>query len=334
MSEIRRRRLALGGALLAAATALTACAPEPAPEMTTPPPPEFAPPAVTEERAQEILAQVEEQIAAADTSGDVEQMRGRVTSPAIDFRQTQYALQTATGGAQTPVPLATDSDIFVVTATDTWPRSILAVSDVVEGSPVRLYLGLVQDAPRDPYRLVAWSRLLPGVQTPTFATAEIGSAPIADDQSELRVTPTDALAQLADVIANPGSEFAAGFGEDPFRLAINAEADGLRQAIGELGEVGSEAVAGEPVFAIATADGGALVMGVVEQAYTLRKTVPDATVTLSPEWSAFVGDEPLDAAARATYRQMVTLSIPPADADTPIQVLGAERVLASVERVE
>jgi hypothetical protein len=335
MSTSRRRGPILGAVLLTAGVLLAGCAEEPAPELTPEPAPEFAPPAVSEERAQEILDQVEEQVSAADTSGDVEQMRARVTSPAIDFRQTQYALQTATGGAELPLPLTTESDVLVVTATDSWPRSVLAVSEPVADSTVRHYYGLVQENPRAAYQLVSWSRLLPGVPTPTFATAEIGSAPIADDQAELAMPPADALARLADVMANPASEFAGDFADDPYRTFLNAEVDGLRQGVAVAGELSTSATSAGPDFAIATADGGALVMGTVEITQTLRKTVEGSTLPLPDSWAVLDAPGPVEAAASATYRHLVTVYVPPASSpDAQLQFLGVERVLASVARTE
>ncbi|PWD52194.1 hypothetical protein C8046_17660 [Serinibacter arcticus] len=331
----RRRRLSAAGAVLATSLLLAGCAEEVAPTLVAEPPPEFAPPAVSEERAQEVLDEVEDQIAAADAAGDIEQMRARVVAPAIDFRATQYALNTATGGADVPLPLTTDSDVFVVTATDSWPRSILAVSNPGEGSTVRLYLGLTQNSPREDYQLVSWSRLLPGVETPVFATAEIGSAPVTADQEGLLATPADALTRLAAVLTDPADPASAEFEEDPFRPFLTAELDGLRQSVQVAGEVSSASTPGAPVFAIATADGGALVMGTVDSTVTLRKTIEGAELTLGGQIAALGGAEPVEAAAVATYQQMVTVYIPPAGGEqTQMRLLGVDRVLASVTRTE
>lgn len=331
--QSRRRGLSLAAAALAAGVLLSGCAEEVPPVLVPEAAPEFAPPAVTEERAKTIFEEVELAIAASDAAGDAELMRPRVTSPAIDFRATQYALQSATQGAEVPQSLWTDSEVFVITATDSWPRSVLAVSNPSEGSTLRFYLALTQDGPRDPYRLVAWSRLLPGVETPSFATAEIGSAPMTADQEGLVATPTDALTRLAEVMTDPASPSAGEFGDDPFRTFLTSELDGLKQAVVTAGEASTASVAGAPVFAIATADGGALVMGTVDSTVTLRKTIEGSKLALVGPMASLGGPEDVEDSAVAGYKQMVTLYIPPAGAETPqIQLLGAERVLASVTR--
>lgn len=329
-----RRRLAvvLGTALVAGV--LAGCAPEPVPAFTPPPIPEYAPPAVTADRAHEILEAIETVIAEGDASADADALSPRVTGPALEIRRSEYALQSATEGSRLPQSLWTDSDVTVITATDSWPRSILAVSNSRPDSTVRLYLGLVQDGPRDPYRLVAWSRLLPGVTTPTFASAEIGSAPVAADEAGLAQLPADALTHLADAFTNPESEYTGEFEADRFREFLANELAGLRSGIEVAGEVSSSSTAGPVVFAIGTADGGAVVMGTIDTTVTLRKTISGAELTLAGEMASLGGTGPVAAAANATYRQMVTVYVPPAGTDAKLQLLGAERVLASVERVD
>lgn len=324
----------LAGAVLAGALLLTACAEEPAPVFTPPPVPEFAPPALTDAQASAVLEQVEQVVAEADAATDASLLEPRVAEAAAAFRGTEYALQSATEGSWTPQEIWTDSDIFVVTATDTWPRSVLAVSNPTAGTTVRLYLGLVQDGPRDPYRLVAWSRMLPGVETPTFVDPEIGSAPVTADQSGLRVTPVAALDQLAAIFTDPAGDAAADWGEDPFREFLATELEGLRTGVEVAGEVSTTTTAGEVIFGIGTAEGGAVVMGTAQTVLTLRKTIEGAELTLAGEMAALGGEEAVEAAANAVYDEMVTLYIPPEGSDAPLQLLGVERVLASVDRVE
>lgn len=303
-------------------------------ELYPTPVPEYAPPAISTERAQEILADVETVIVAADATANADELAPRVASPAIDIRRAEYALQSATEGERVPQPLWTDSEITVVTATDSWPRSVLAVSNAREDTTVRLYLALVQDAPRDPYRLVAWSRLLPGVTTPTFAATEVGSAPVSPDQEGLTITPTDAFAHLADVFANSESSYAPEFAGDRFRELLATELSGLQEGVEVAGEVTTSATAGPVVFGIGTSDGGALVMGTIDYTLTLRKTIDGAELNLAGEMASLGGEEEVSAAANATYQQMITLYIPPDGSQDQMQVLGAERVLTGVERVE
>ena len=338
-TQNRRIRRVAAGLAVALAGTLAACAPEPVPVFTPPVVPEIAPPVINEEQATTIFQSVEDAIAAGDATLDVEALRPRVSSLALETRQAEYQLQTATGGTRMPQQLWTDSEIFVISATDTWPRSVLAMSSPKEGTTVRLYLGLVQDGPRDPYRLVAWSRLLPGLETPTVASSDVGSAPLTADSTGFKVTPTEAVAHLADVLSNPASAFAPEFAPDVFREVYAAELASLGSQVtaegAAVGEVTSSTAPGPVVFAIASAEGGAIIMASVDSTVTMRKTVAGAILNPGAELASLGGTDPIAGAMVATYKQMVTIYVPPASQpEQLIQVLGAERVLTSVTRVD
>lgn len=324
-------------AALAATLGLTlaACTPEEVPELEAPTVPEYAPPALNETQIQDILADLSASLEAADEADDAGELGDRVTAPATDIREAQYALEVATGGDVTPQELWTESDLDVITASDSWPRSLLAVTEPDADSALRLYLGLVQETPRDPYQLVAWSLLLPGVETPTFADLTVGSAPVTADQEGLVMTPTDALTRFADVLDLRTSEYTDQFADDEYRTFLREELDGIVEGIEVAGEVQQGVEPGEIVFAIGTAEGGALVMGDLTTTVTMRRTVDDSELNLAGEMADLGGEEAVENAAEATYRSMVTFYIPPADAeDQAVRLLGAERVLSSVERIE
>lgn len=327
-----RGSIVAAAGVLAASLALAGCAPEPVPELTPPPVPEYAPPALTVDQTREVLDQVREAIEAADATSDAAELGDRIAEPARSFRAEQFALASATDGAFEVPPLWTDSEILVISATDSWPREVLAVTNVGEGSTVRLYLALVQDTARDPYRLVAWARLLPGVETPVFASSDIGSAPVGADTEGLRFTPSEALDQLASVLSNPESENAANFADDPFRPFLTKEVEGLKEGVQVAGEVSTSSTPGDVVFGIGTAEGGAVIMGTVSTVVTLRKTIDGSKLSLGSDMAALGGTELVEASADATYQEMVALYIPPEGSDDPLQLLGAERVLTSVER--
>lgn len=330
---MKRTRIAAAGAVFAALL-LAGCADEPAPTLTPPPVPEYAPPAVSEEHAQEILDEVEIAILEADAEGNAELLDSRVTGPAREFRAFEYALQTASAGEATPSKVWTDSALTVVTATEGWPRSILAVSQPTAGDTRRLLIGLTQAGPRDPFQLVAWSSMLPSSTTPTFPSASVGTAYVAPDQAGLVATPAEALTWLAAVATNPEDEHAASFLPDAYRERIAQELTELKTAAQAAGEVSSEWTAGEPVFGVGTANGGALVMGTLDNVMTMRKTIDGAKLNLGGQWAWFVGSDPVAAAVNGTYKTMVTLYIPPAGTDETIQLIGAERVMTGVERVD
>ncbi len=104
--------------------------------------------------------------------------------------------------------LPTEAQQVVIPTTQTWPRTSFAVSVQPENLQTPRLSVLEQDTARGDYQLWAWVRLLPGVTMPSFADPSIGSEDVAPDDSSLLVTPTDAVAQYADVLnlgGDPGS---------------------------------------------------------------------------------------------------------------------------------
>ncbi|ACQ79591.1 conserved hypothetical protein [Beutenbergia cavernae DSM 12333] len=328
-----RVRRGLAAALTAAALALLgACAqPEP-PEVAADPPPEQPLPVLTVDQQNAVLAAVGDAMATADASADADALAPRVAGPAAEMRGASYALQSASDGELVPQPFTSEQQVTVVGATDEWPRAFMAVTVEPEGGTVPLILSLRQNGPRDPYVLLGWSRLLPGVQTPSVAAPTIGSAQLGGDAEGLVLTPIETLEHFADLLWNPESAYADEFGSDPYRPLIQDERDTLAQSVDEAGEVTMGATAGLPLVAFQTADGGAITMGSVESTVELTKTVEGSTLSVGGEIASALGADEVEVASAltATYLQSVTFYIPPAGSEDPVQLIGAERVLMSV----
>lgn len=320
-------RLAAG---VATATLLLAgCAgevpqPEPEPAATAPLP------VLDEDRTERILAEVEETIDAADAALDAELLSDRVTGPALSMRQAEYRLSAASEGERSPTPLTTSSQVEVVAATDEWPRSLYVVSHVPDDGNLPLLLVLTQDTPRDQYKLWFWTSLLPGAQTPSTANPQIGSPQLAPDAEGLVATPQQAVEQYAGLLSDP--ESSELFAEDPFRTGYAEMIDALRATVEVAGEVDERYEVREgTVSTMQTAEGGAVVVGVIDGRLAISKTVEGSTLEAGGDIGLLMGQDPaIDGAARAHYLIPVAFAVPPEGSDEPISVLGALHVLANV----
>jgi len=185
---------------------------------------------------------------------------------------------------------------------------------------------------------VGWARLLPGTKMPATAVPSVGSAPVAADAQGLVATPTEVVAHYTDVLTNGDkSQFAATFAApDTFRQRIeSARAAQVSNAAIVSGGTFSETYTPLPgqTFALATADGGALVVASMATASSL--TSKGATITVTADMAA-VSNGTLATGAQlhngqqATYSDVVAFYVPPAGAKGPVQVLGAEHIRTSV----
>lgn len=319
---------------LATGLAVTGCAaelPQPDPEPT----PAVAPAAVTLDQAARILDNIGQALAAGDEARSADALRSRVTGPALAARTAEYAVARA-GAAPEPITaLPLEPQTLVVPSTTGWPRHQLVVTEQPDDSSSPRLLVLRQDEPRDRYALWAWVRLLPGVRMPATASPEVGSAPVPLDSTELAVPPAEVAARYADVLAKgDASEHAATFAPDTFRqqiAALRAESEAIASRVsGTFTQ--THAAAEDQTVALATEDGGAIVVSGLTSTTTLK--VSGASFKVPAEYAALSGgaltkDTVLRNALSVEFVDVVAFHVPPADADAPIQVLGAEHTYTS-----
>ncbi|HLT85095.1 MAG TPA: hypothetical protein VKZ83_12755 [Phototrophicaceae bacterium] len=327
--QTRRARLAAGvatTALLLAGCAGDVPQPEPEPAATAPQP------VLDESRIERVLEDVEETLDAGDAALDAELLTDRLAGPALAMRQAEYRLAEASDGERTPTPLTTNSQVEVVAATDEWPRSLYVISHVPDDANLPLLLVLTQEDARSQYKLWFWTSLLPGAQTPSTARPDAGSEQLAADAEGLVASPQETVELYSGLLADPSGEGADLFAEDPFRTGYAEMIAALRSTVEVAGEVReSYGVREGTVSAMATADGGALVVGVIDSRLYLRRTVEGSTLEAGGDIGLLMAQDPrIDGAAEAHYLVPVAFAVPPADSEEPIAVLGASQVLANV----
>lgn len=325
-----RRRLAGGAFAALVALGLAACAtpvPEPAPDAV----PAVPPPALTVAQSTSVLDEVGTVLAAGDEALDATGLPARVEGPALAIRTAEYVRATATNGERPPVTLPMEAQTTIVPNSTTWPRTQMVVTVQPDDLQAPLLLVLEQSGPREPYRLWGWSRLGPSVEMPATAEPEIGSEPVAADDDTLLLTPTEAVAQYADVLTNgDASAAAATFPADFFRTALT---DARAQTAASLQAVATVAETVAPVegelTALRTADGGAIVVAELSTVTTI--TLSQGSITLSdPFDAALAGKDSVTSNLVRTWTDVVALYVPPAGGAEQVEVLAAEHARTSV----
>ncbi|GEN78390.1 hypothetical protein [Actinotalea fermentans] len=316
---MRRLRAAVAVLSLGVLAACSTPLPVPQPDAE----PAATPPALFQQQADDVLADVSATLAEADAAVDAALLDPRVTGPAREIRGVEYVLSAA-GDPDAVTPIPEGAQTLVLPTTDEWPRTFMAVTESPDDLQAPLLLVLVQENPRAQYRLWSWSRLFPGITMPATTEPGIGSAPVAPDSADLAVAPTDVVAQYVDLLTKGDqSEFAAAFTPDPMRSAIVQTRDAF---VGVVGANGSFAETYTPdaagVTAIATADGGAIVVGTIRTVTTI--TLADSTMRIGDQTAALLGRDTITANLEIQWLSVVAFRVPPAGSGDPIEVLGAE----------
>lgn len=283
-----RRPALVIGALLLAVTA-SGCGAQA--RVPAAPDPGGAHTAVTPRQAVAILSSVDAALVRAVQARDPAQAGARATGPAREALVASVAVQSAL--KQTPtVPPAPGTPRLVLTLAGPWPRWFLAAG-ASPASPTPLLEVLRSPDARTPYGLWGQLRLLPGAALPELASATVGSPVLAADVGGLVAAPKDVVARYADLLnRGDASSWAASFDADAYRKELTDQLGRDRQAFSSqgVGEVLAEHTASpDTVFAVPTQDGGALVIGRVDQRYTATVTPGRGSVRLEPPLAALAG---------------------------------------------
>lgn len=321
-----RARAACTAALLALVAACGAPLPAPAPEAV----PAVPPAATTVAQSQRVLGDLATVLAAGDAVLDPAALTTRVAGPALAIRTAEYVRANATAGAKAPTALPTGDQALIVPETAQWPRTQLVVTEQPDDLQAPRILVMRQESARDQYHLWGWARLGQGVQMPLTADPSAGSPELAADAGGLMLTPADALTQYADVLASGDASASAPlFAADFFRTGIETARQTYSSAVESVGTVAETYTPQlDTVVAMATVDGGAIVVGQLTTVTTL--TVSQGSLTLDPTDAALSGKTSVTKNLTYTWADVLVFYVPPEGAEAQVQVLAGEHARVSV----
>ncbi|WP_127793665.1 hypothetical protein [Agromyces sp. LHK192] len=361
------RRAMIAGFAMLPALALTACSPDywpsfdeaAAPETTAPatvtptPAPgadgeepeagEEVEPAVTVPQMERIMARISDSAGAADAALDATAAAERFTGPALQAREANYRIRAALPDrpALAPIP-ASPLEITLPQQSrgGVWPRTVLeVVQNGDDPSVAPSALVLVQESPRENYKIMYAMSLVPDADPPEVAPASIGAPIVTPDSKLLMLPPSQLATAYADVLINgDASQYAALF---------ELEGDALYEQLGPTGQQAEAAKlpatagitfanqpgASTPV-SLATNDSGALVTVSIEQTEQVR-----------PNDGGTIGFEPGPGAAMSGFTEksakgvqrtrgiQVLFYVPAVGSEDPIRVLGWSESLIGASEI-
>ncbi|MEG9248702.1 hypothetical protein V6S67_11480 [Arthrobacter sp. Soc17.1.1.1] len=292
------------------------------------------PPVVLAGQLERILASVASTVADADAASDARRLAPRVDGAALDLRTGSYAVRAKDAQAAAPVPVAAEPVLLDMIPTDAeWPRTVVALTQS-DDNPVPQALLLVQETPRENYKLTSAVQMLPGSTFPS-PPAPGASAPVPlDDAGTLAKAPQDAVASIADFLTTPAGTNAATFEENSFSEAITEFQAGV------VADPGNKAATitfthqaqGDRTQALPTGDGGAMVFGYITHTYSsVPKGAGDTIDLKGTVYQSLTGSDASDKGIDVNYGEAVMLYVPPAGSDDRIRVTGAAQQLLSAK---
>jgi len=274
---MRRASWIVSGAVVAA-FALAACTP-PVPAVNGTPTPELGA-AVVDAQVQRIVPETFAELAAADEAKDATLLTDRVGADAKAVRAAEYKQASAKDGAA-PAELPSTTQAVYVSAVDTWPRLLVAVTAQPADQITPVVMLWVQDDVLSDYQLRGWAHMVPGATLPAMAGPSAGAAQLPLDSTDVTPSPGTALADYLELLRKgEDSDLNAQFAPDSYRDRLFTARTVLTKAAKAAGGAYVDTIQPDEArtYAFQTADGGALVFAPVSVASAF--SVKNATVSV------------------------------------------------------
>jgi len=324
----RRRRLATVSALVGISL-LAGCTPQYESPLMSPSPsaaPDTLTPVMTKVQLVRVLDEIVSAIEASDAELDRETVELRVSGAALAMRRAEYNLLRRTEADDKPAAIqAGPIQLFLPSATDTWPRSVM----VVTGEEQLQLLVLRQEKPRDNYVLVHYSNLLPGTTFPEVSAEAVGANIVKSDSKFLAFEPEKLPEAVGDLINNAGDSAWATLvdPENKYVMDLAAVQQNLTETLSNANLSFEHKLGEKNIDLLATADGGALAAIYMIDTYTIIPKSPGDAVAITGNEALLLGTGGSSTGIETRYGSMLIFHIPSSGSEEPVRLLGATQQL-------
>ncbi|MDQ1059277.1 hypothetical protein QFZ23_003178 [Arthrobacter globiformis] len=286
-------------------------------------------PVVLDAQFRRILEQVASATDAGDAAKDAKKLAARVAGTELEVRTQNYKIRSRVASYDARMPVrSTKLLTTVVTDKREWPRSVLAVTQG-EGNVVPQLLTLVQNSPRENYKLVGTSPLQPGTTFPAIARGGTESL-AAGDKSGLLYSGQEALSGLADRLTKSNSTFKSKLveGESSPYIAdtLSYQADIVKDGVdGKFAF--THKVVPENTVVFRTEDGGALVLGRLTFNFDGTPKAEGDKLSIGNDAAVLAGGKETTTGMVLKFAESVAVYVPPAASKDPMKLVAATRGL-------
>ena len=299
--------------------------------------PQTVAPSVKDNEIIDVTVAQEKQIRGPERLRLADGLAARVSGSQLEIRTAQLNIAQYT--QQDVTPLATiPSDVtqVVIPTDNAWPRYIFTVTTTTEDQQAKRLLVMRQESARQNYKLWAVARLLEDVSLPGFAPAKQGNVMGDANDSNLVMTPKQAVQRYADVLQNnTNSKYAGSFEDDQFRQSLVKQQEesqkGVTQNKGTQQEVFAPVV--DQIAVMRSPRGGDLVVAQINSEWTRSMSEGRESLPGSPNEDALfkMTNQKATSSLKATYVNVVAIFVPLAGSDQKVTVAAGDRQAVKVE---
>jgi hypothetical protein len=292
------------------------------------------PVALNAAQVDKILADVEKVAAGADLVSDKKALVSRFTGPALAQRTANYVLRTRSASvAPLPKIVASPITFSLPAATDTWPRSLMVVTDEKGDEALPQMLVFEQATPRSKYMLWYNIRLMPGAKIPEVPSSENGAIPVDTKSLFLKLAPEDIAAAYGDILNRGQSSLSYGLfdtSNDEFYKQVS-ESQKSQVANLKTGTIKfTHTLGSKNVISLSTTKAGALVAVYMTDTYVIKPKKRGSAVAVSGQEKILLGADGSTRGVRSVYGDMMLFYVPALSESAGIRLLGVTQGLISV----
>lgn len=283
-------------------------------------------PVMTRDQLKRVLGEITQVVAEADAELNRESIESRVSGPALVARRAAYNIARRTENPEPPAPLlASPIRLFLPSATDTWPRSVM----VVTGEQTLTMMILRQESAREQYRLYHYMDILPGVDFPEVAAEEVGANTVKEDSKFLLMPPAD-LAKAVGSLLNDGPDSTWSIlvdGDNQYIADVSSVQQTLAQTLSNANVTFDHKISPDDMVLLTSGEGGALVGLYMIDTYTIIPKSPGDAVAISGQEAILLGAGGSATGIETRYGAMLLFHMPAAGSESRARLLGATQQL-------
>ena len=292
-------------------------------------PAEAGTPVLLDAQFRRILEQVSSAADAGDAAKDAAKLGERVAGTELEVRTQNYKIRSQVGSYEPRMPVRSTKLLTTVVTTDrNWPRSVLAVTQG-DGNVVPQLLTMVQQSPRENYKLMKTTPLQPGTTFPNIERDGTETL-AASDKTGLLYSGEEAMSGLADRLTSAESAFKDKLVEGESSPYI-ADTLAYQAEVAKAGENGTfsftHKVVPESTVVFRTADGGALVLGRINFGFEGTPKAEGDKLTIGDDAAALAGGSETTTGMILDFAESVAVYVPPAGSTDPMKLVAATRGL-------
>lgn len=294
--------------------------------------------AVTVPQLREILVKVATVASKADETKDDALLATRFEGPALELRSANYAIRKIdnTVAALTAIPSG-KIEVALPQQSDAWPRTVFAVvSNPADNTASPIALVLVQESPRENYKVGYALTLEPKAVLPKVAGATVGAPQISPDNKLFVLAPSKIVSAYGDILLKgPGSEFTKYFDTTTDQFVAKTGFDAKQAQKAAIPDKASIEFSNEPgvgeSIVFGTNDSGAIVVVNLNQIETVSPTEAGASVNPSGLTKTLSGVTSTLKGIVTRYSDQLMFYVPKVDSDKKIVLLGSADGLISAK---